>query len=244
MHAQPSSPPPLHFIEQSLFSANPDAWRRLSPSIRRREYKRDEPVFSNGDAAHSLIFVCSGWVRLSRQTPDGQETVSGLCAPGDIFGEAALFPHASYPNDAQVIGDRAELAFIPASELQAVIRHDSAFSAGILALLNERVAQAQLRLEHASTLSSAQRLGCFLLRLCRTEAKNEAVLRIPVEKHVLASYLGMKPETLSRSFQQLKSTGIAVSGASVTVASIEKLQQYVCGSCSKSGHCDSEQLRE
>jgi len=84
-------------------------------------------------------------------------------------------------------------------------------------------------------MSVAQRLGCFFLRLCHDHEQVSHTLNIPVEKHILAAYLGMKPETLSRSQQQLKTLGVTVHGAQVKVQDIAKLREFVCNSCSESG---------
>ncbi len=230
-----------HSIERSLFEANPEAWRILVPEIRKKQMRKDEVVVRHGDLAEYLWLVYSGWVKLTRQTPDGKETITGLCTEGDVFGEAALFPNASYPYHAEIIGGSAELGFVAAKALQQVIRRDSGFSAALMSLLNDRNAQTQLRLEHVSTMSTAQRLGCFLLRLCKDNSTN-ATLQIPVEKHILASYLGMKPETLSRSLQQLKTVGVEGVGARITVQNVGRLRNFVCDSCSESGSCDSEPL--
>lgn len=225
-----------------LFEANPEAWRTLASNIRSKVFDRDAVVLRHGDTAHGLWLVHKGWVKLIRQTPDGKETVIGLCTEGDVFGEAALFPNASYPYQAEVIATRAELLCIGAKEIQAHAQKDNTFSSTLMMLLGERNAQIQLRLEHANTMSSAQRLGCFLLRLCKSANNESATLQIPIDKYILASYLGMKPETLSRSQQQLKGAGVSVTGASVVVTSVARLKDFVCGSCSESGTgtCDVE----
>ncbi|NBX03000.1 MAG: Crp/Fnr family transcriptional regulator [Alphaproteobacteria bacterium] len=230
-----------HDLEKHLlFARHPAAWKMIAPHVRIKTCHKEDAVLHHGDAASALWIVLSGWVKLARQTPDGKETITGLCTHGDVFGEAALFPHASYPYNADVLGHSAELASIPANIIRDAVGHDSALSATVMSLLNERTSQAQLKLEHMSTLSASQRLGCFLLRLCYMQAGGAKTLQIPVEKHVLAAYLGMKPETLSRSQQQLKPLGIAVSGAEIEIESIEKLRDFVCNSCSESGACDVE----
>ncbi len=158
-----------------------------------------------------------------------------------MFGEAALFPHASYPYHAQTLAAaHTELATIPSPIIRQLIAENATLSNTIMGLLNDRMSQAQLKLEQMSTMSAAQRLGCFLLRLCHTQANGSKTLTIPVEKHILAAYLGMKPETLSRSQQQLKPLGIGTSGHTITIENIENLRHFVCTSCSESGSCDAE----
>lgn len=227
-------------ISHSLFEASPELWREVAGTLRKKIYENDDRIVSHGDAAGRLWLVLSGWIKLTRQTPDGKESIIGLCTEGDVFGEAALFPNANYPYTAEVVGNSVEVAAIPAATIRALVAKEPSLSTRVMALLNERTSQAQLKLEHMTTMSAAQRLGCFLLRLCHTQMGGAKILQIPVEKHILATYLGMKPETLSRSQQQLKPLGISVSGHAITINHIEKLREFVCNSCSESGNCDVE----
>lgn len=212
----------------------------MAPLMRTRHFRKDDAILCHGDKADNLWVVVSGWLKLTRQTPDGKETIIGLCTDGDILGEAALFAHAQYPYHAEVLGAEATVVVLPADVVRNLVKEDSSFSASIMHLLNERMFQAQLKLEHMSTMSAAQRLGCFLLRLCHSQEHGSRELDIPVEKHILAAFLGMKPETLSRSQQQLKEAGVVVKGQHIVINNITALRQYVCNSCSESGACDAE----
>lgn len=225
-----------------LFSTYPALEKSLHGQVRKKQFGHGESVISHGDGAAHLWLVLAGWLKLSRQTPDGKETIVGLCTAGDIFGEAALFANANYPYTVEAIGKQVELAAISASAIRARVEKDSKLSAHIMSMLSERNAQTQLKLEHIHTMSAAQRLACFLLRLCASQASGARSLHIPVEKHVLAAYLGMKPETLSRSQQQLKPLGIQISGERVEIQYIDRLREFVCGSCSESGmgSCEGE----
>lgn len=218
----------------------PEVWQRLASDMRQHDFQKGNSVIHHGDHAHSMWLVRKGWVKLTRQTPDGKETVVGLCTEGDVFGEAALFPKASYPYNAEVIDDATVLSSIPTETLRRAVANNAEFSKSVMSTLGERIIETQLKLEHMSTMSTAQRLGCFLLYLCKDHTNNYTTLRIPVEKNILAAYLGMKPETLSRSQQQLKCFGVHVQGAQVTLSDIEQLKNFVCNSCSESGSCKTE----
>jgi CRP/FNR family transcriptional regulator, dissimilatory nitrate respiration regulator len=226
--------------EYPLFQNQPAIFKALAPHLKLKIWDKDAVVIHHGDEARSLWLTIKGWVKLTRQTPDGKESIIGLCTQGDIFGEAALFPHANYPYHAQVLAPRTELVAIPSDIIRKLVAENTTLSHTIMELFMERTSQAQLKLEHMTAMTAAQRLGCFLLRLCHTQVNGSKTLQIPVEKHVLAAYLGMKPETLSRSQQQLRSLGITVTGHTITVSDIMKLQDFVCESCSKSGSCEIE----
>ena len=228
-------PPKGTIIFPQIFRHHPELWSAIGSGLHSKSFHKHETAIHHSDPAGFLWVVASGWLKLVRQTPDGKESVIGLCTEGDIFGEAALFAHANYPYNAEIISEHAELIAIPSAVVRKAIAQTPSLSEEIMSLLNERSTQAQLQLEHMSTMTAAQRLGCFLLRLCHSQHSGQKTLLIPVEKHILAAYLGMKPETLSRSQKQLADVGVSVRGHDVTVQSIESLRHYVCSSCSESG---------
>ncbi len=224
----------------TIFDGFAHIWQELTPYIKTRIYQKDETIILHGDAANCLWLVFDGWVKLSRQTPDGKETIIDLCNSGDIFGEACLCPKANYSYNAEIVSQDAELAAIPAEIIRELIKQHYDFSINILLLLNNRVTQAQLKMEQISTLSAAQRLSCFLISLCKGQQYGERNIQIPIEKHILASYLCMKSETFSRALQQLKTLGISVSGNNITISNIANLRNFVCGNCSEAGLCKTD----
>jgi CRP-like cAMP-binding protein len=238
MKLQPHTPnkPALH----PLFAASPELLADNAGALRKKTYDNHDRIISHGDVAQQLWLVQSGWVKLTRQTPDGKESIVGLCTEGDVFGEATLFPGSNYPYNAEVIGNEAELVAIPATTIRNMIDENKQLAAQIMALLNDRILESQLKLEQMSTMSAAQRIGCFLLRLCHAERGGSKTIHIPVEKNVLATYLGMKAETFSRSQAHLKALNIEIIGQQISIGSINKLREFVCSSCSKSGNCNVE----
>lgn len=223
-----------------LFAEHRDIWLPALPKVSTRFVTDGEQILQHGSDATNLWLVLAGWVSLSRMTPEGKETIVGLCSTGDVFGEACLFPHANYPYHAQSISADTELACVPASLVRELIQQQPELSTHVMRILGERIAKAQLKLEQMSTLTASQRLGCFLLNLCRGQSAGTATIDMPVEKHVIASFLGMKPETFSRSIQQLGSVGVKVSGAHVSIQDVSALSEFVCGSCGESGMCSTE----
>ena len=231
-------PKPLPFLEPTPLLAEFNAlWEPYHMELRKRTFHKNDLLFLRGDPARKFWLMLSGWVKLARETPDGKESIVGLCTTEHPLGEAALFPYANYAYSAQAVSDKAELLEVPCEVIQHLMRGHDAFSTRIMAMLNTRTTEAQLQLEHMSTMSASQRLGCFLLRLCRSQHTGPKILEIPIEKHILATYLGMKPETFSRSLQQLKSIGVEAHGARITIAEIEKLRYFVCDSCSATDDC-------
>ena len=223
-----------------LFARFPELWEPWISTLHITKHSKDAVIARHGEQANHVWMVISGWVSLQRNTPDGRNVTVGLCAAGDLFGEAGMFADSSYPYTAQVIQEGTELVAIPATTLRQISQLHVDFSNYLMELLSERLNRVQLTLEQMSSLTASQRLGCFLLRLCNQQQNHRDSVTMPIDKHIIASYLGMKAETLSRSFAQLQPLGIEVKHATITVNNISKLHQFVCSSCGESGMCRTE----
>lgn len=53
-------------------------------------YRSTETIFSQGDAADSILYIQKGSVKLSVVSPTGREAVVGVLGSGDFVGEGAL----------------------------------------------------------------------------------------------------------------------------------------------------------
>lgn len=224
-----------------LFARFQALWEPWLPTLHITHHVKDVVIAEHGATATHIWMVLTGWVSLQRNTPDGRNVTVGLCAAGDVFGEAGMFAHANYPYNAQVIQQGTRLVAIPAASLRQLSQQHADFSNYLMELLSERLTRVQLTLEQMSSLSASQRLGCFLLRLCNQQQNHTNCITMPIDKHIIASYLGMKAETLSRSFAQLQPYGIEVHQATISVHDLAKLHAFVCSSCGESGMCRTEE---
>ena len=68
-----------------------------------REHGRGVVLFACEEPADRLFIVLDGWVKLSRETRDGHESVIGLFSRGESFAEAAMFESETFPVDGTII---------------------------------------------------------------------------------------------------------------------------------------------
>jgi CRP/FNR family transcriptional regulator, cyclic AMP receptor protein len=59
-------------------------------SRRVEEFRKKQAVFSQGDAADSVMYVLAGNVRITVVNESGKEAVVALFGPGDFFGEGSM----------------------------------------------------------------------------------------------------------------------------------------------------------
>ncbi len=83
-------------------------------------------------------------------------------------------------------------------------------------------------LERMKVNTTTERLADYLVDMVEVRGKEGRII-LPFEKVILASVLGMKPESLSRAFRALKKVGVHSHLKEVFVEDIERLR--ACKRC-------------
>jgi CRP-like cAMP-binding protein len=210
----------------------------LAAIIRNKKYKKGETIFFNSDTAMSIFIISSGSVKLCRETQDGHEAIIDICKSGDIFAENTLFGDKNYNYSAIALED-CETLILPLVELKMILASSEKLKLNSSKMLLKKQKIMQKNLEHLTVQSAPQRIGCFLLENAHKH-EGSAILDMPFEKGLIASKLGMKPETFSRALNELKNFGVNVEGKKVHIKDIEVLSEYSCSACSDSFPCDDK----
>lgn len=215
--------------KMSLFKGLDDeAFGRLLCHAKVQKVARNEVIFVEGEPAAQLFLVLNGWIKLWRQSEDGHESVIGVFAEGESFAEAAIFDQKGYPVSA-IAADDSRLLAISAASVLREFRKNPDYAINVVADLSRHMRLLVRQIEQLSVSSSTERLARFLVKLCPKDAE-EAVVRFPVEKALIAGRLGMQPETLSRGLAKLRKIGVNTKGSMVTIDDVEALRKYQNGS--------------
>ena len=191
-----------------------------------KTYPKGTVLFLHTDKADYFYIIISGWLKLYRETLDGHEAIIDILNDNHIFGETSLFSDMIYSETAETIED-TEIIKIPLSILNRHITENPHIAFKMLQVMSDFRKQQDTELEHRNTQTAPQRIGCFLLRLCKPDAVSPVVLHLPYDKNLVASRLGMQPETFSRALSKLKEkTNISINGATILIPSIEKITHF------------------
>lgn len=202
-----------------------------------RKFSKNEMVFAQEDEAKSFFIVKRGWVKLYRETLDGEEAVIDVLTNGHIFGETAIFESDHYNFNAEAV-EPTELLCFSLATLKDAIANDAKLSMNMLSAMSRYRRQQDMELEHRTVQNAPQRIGCFLLRLSKSDAPSPIRLNLPYDKTLIASRLGMKPETFSRALAKLRNeTKIRIKGATVEIDTLDQLSHYSCSACSSAYPC-------
>jgi CRP-like cAMP-binding protein len=189
-----------------------------------RQVARGATLFLQDEPADRFYLVLDGWVKLYRITPGGVESVINVVAPGETFAEAAMFASAKFPVTAEAATDGRVIPITRAAFTRALESDPGAVMA-MLASLSMRLRFHVHHIEQLQILSTAQRVGDFLLRFCPSGSGN-AVFELPFDKSLIARRLGMKPESFSRALAKLRGIGVETHHATVSVEDLDRLRAY------------------
>ena len=224
--------------EHSLFAGMSDQmFDEFSHAAQEMSRDKGNVLFLQDDPAEWFYFIVSGWVKVFRETIEGDEAVLDVLTCGHIFGEAAIMDGGMHTVGAAVV-EKATLLRLPASLLKSAITKSHDVALGMLASISRQRRQQTQEIENLNMQNAPQRIGCFLLRLCRTSETEAAEFNLPYDKSLIAARLGMQCETFSRALNKLrKETSISVKGAAVDIPDIEELSTFACSRCSNEYPC-------
>lgn len=209
----------------------------LSRQARAIKLNKGEILFVHEDLAENFYFIETGWIKLFRETLDGTQAVVDILTSQYIFGETAIFQDDIYPYSAEATEPMSLIA-MPLGLLKEEIEKNSAMAVSMLSSMTRYRRQQDQELEHRTLQNAPQRIGCFLLRLADQKQSSPVTIHLPYDKTLVASRLGMQPETFSRALSKLKeATGIQVKGATIQMDSLSQISNYSCAACSSEFPC-------
>jgi CRP-like cAMP-binding protein len=174
---------------------------------------KHEYVYHRGDTPQGLFIVVNGHIKVLVPSDSGHEKIIEFFSAGQAFGEIYLFLEQPYAVAAQALQD-SQLIYLEKKDIFSAIARDPTFARGLLAGMARRMHTLVQDIEGVSLQSSAQRVVSYLLSLPR----EHGLLRLPIKKNVIASKLGLTPETFSRMLSQLSQSGlISVDGKEVLI---------------------------
>ena len=142
-----------------------------------------------------LYFVVSGFMRLFFYDNNGEEQTTYLCAQnGFIASFSALINQTKATENVECITDCTILK-ISYAETKTLIEKSEIFKAFSLTMFEKAMHSASLRANDLANLSAEQRYQKMI------DEQAHFVQNIPLQ--YIASYLGIKPQSLSRIRKQI-----------------------------------------
>ena len=204
--------------------------RRLDDLVAtRRKIKRGAALFRHGERFTSLYAIRTGFFKTCVTTEDGRDQVTGFQMAGEIIGLDGIVSD-QHTCDAVAIED-AEVCVMPFEAIERLSREVTALQTHVHKIMSREIVREHGVMLLLGSMRAEERVAAFLLNLvqrlhARGFSQSELVLRMTREE--IGSYLGLKLETVSRTFSKFVEDGVVeVKQRHVRILDAEALKQIV-----------------
>jgi CRP/FNR family transcriptional regulator len=175
----------------------------------RRTVKRGASLFHNGEKFTSLYAIRTGFFKTTVNTEDGRDQVTGFQMAGEIIGLDGIV-NELHTCDAIALED-AEVCVLPFDRIEEISREITSLQRHVHKIMSREIVREHGVMLLLGSMRAEERLAAFLLNLvqrlqARGFSKSELILRMTREE--IGSYLGMKLETVSRTFSKFADDGM------------------------------------
>jgi CRP/FNR family transcriptional regulator len=175
----------------------------------RRKVKRGATLFRNGEKFTSLYAIRTGFFKTCLVAEDGRDQVTGFQMAGEVIGLDGIV-NERHACDAVALED-AEVCVMPFDRIEELSRDINALQHHVHKIMSREIVREHGVMLLLGSMRAEERLAAFLLNLvqrlhARGFSRSELVLRMTREE--IGSYLGLKLETVSRTFSKFAEEGI------------------------------------
>ncbi|KQP02528.1 fumarate/nitrate reduction transcriptional regulator Fnr [Pseudorhodoferax sp. Leaf265] len=195
----------------------------------RKSVKRGATLFHSGEKFTSLYAIRTGFFKTLVATDDGREQVTGFQMAGEIIGLDGIV-NDKHSCDAVALED-AEVCVMPFDRLEELSREVNALQHHVHKIMSREIVREHGVMLLLGSMRAEERVAAFLLNLvkrlhARGFSRSELVLRMTREE--IGSYLGLKLETVSRTFSKFVEEGIVeVKQRHLRIVDADALQRIV-----------------
>ncbi len=197
----------------------------------RRHVARGDMLFRAGDEFQSLFAVRTGFFKTCVSSEDGRDQVTGFQMAGELLGLDGIGTDR-HTCDAVALED-AQVCVIPYHQLEDLSREFSDLQRQFHKIMSREIVRDHGVMLLLGSMRAEERLAAFLLNLTQrlqTRGFSASSLILRMTREEIGSYLGLKLETVSRTFSKFQDEGILeVKQRQIRVLDQAALQSLVNG---------------
>lgn len=185
-----------------------------------------QALFAEGDGFRYIYAVRSGTCKTAMLRSDGREQVTGFHMPGEVMGLEGL-AHGTHRITATAL-EESQICLIPYQRLVALTAATPGATDLVRHLMGQEIARDHSIMVVLGLTDAGDRLAAFLLNLSERYASRGCSPRefhLRMSRGDIASFLGVKLETISRTFSAFQKRGfLEVSGRHLRITDLEGLE--------------------
>jgi CRP/FNR family transcriptional regulator, cyclic AMP receptor protein len=178
-----------------------------------RTYAGRAVVVNQGEPARSLFAIIRGRLKVASCGPDGRDTVLGIMAEGEVFGEVALIDGGARSATCTAI-EPCELLVIERAQFMDLLETSPAIAVKLLDVLAQRLRRLSQRSEDAAFLDVPSRLARSLFNLAsrfgeRERAPSKEIrISLKLSQQELGDLVGATRESVNKHLNDWTRQGI------------------------------------
>ncbi len=175
----------------------------------RRTVARGQALFRNGERFQSLYAVRTGFFKTCVATDDGRDQVTGFQMAGELLGLDGIGTDR-HSCDAVALED-SQVCVIPFGRLEEISRDFDALQRQFHRIMSREIVRDHGVMLLLGGMRAEARLAAFLVNLTqRLQARgfSASALVLRMTREEIGSYLGLKLETVSRTFSRFQDEGL------------------------------------
>jgi len=165
-----------------------------------RSVKKDTVLIDKGDYTDFAFYINSGYLRYYTIVSTGEEQTIHLISPGEFATSFCSFINNTKSEDILKSITDSELLYVSKNDLELLYATDTKWQLFGRKLMETLLLEKEKRIINQISLPAQERY----IRLLETNSS--MIQNVPIQ--YIASYLGIKPESLSRIRRQIFLTNV------------------------------------
>jgi CRP/FNR family transcriptional regulator, cyclic AMP receptor protein len=196
--------------------------------VRRRKFKKSQPILRAGAAGDDVVIVLSGRVRLVSYGAEQREVVLAIRGAGELLGDMAALG-AQRRTASAIALDDVEAGILHGEEFREFLRDRPEAALVLIRMLVRRLSEATRDLASLATQDSVGRVAKRLLDLAADHgvpSSRGTRIELALTQDELARWTGATRETVSRALRLMRQLGwVATDNRTITVLDPDALRE-------------------
>ena len=192
-------------------SITPLSLMTLARASRRRQLRRGDFLFLQGDPAQSAFVVCTGWIVIALNSADGRELAITEMRDGDLFGENALISHTPRSTSA-IVRAATDVLEIPRAAFMLLLDDEPQLVRRMLEISVARLAASNHRESALAFLNAPARLARVLREMDEADQQTADKGYVVFSQEELAQRTGLTRQTVARFLGDWRRKGWLLTG--------------------------------
>lgn len=190
--------------------------------------KKGSVLFYEGDHAAKFYLIKKGFIKLSRATHEGRESIVYLYGPGSLPGMGVLMSKTlTYTNTAEALTD-CQIAVIDFDRFIIALSQDPVYIVELLRAYAQRLRYAERQLEIFVLTNVTARIAHFFYESSvryGVTRRNKMIFPLKLSHQRIADFVGSYRETVTISMKKLvKARAITYNRGDITITDLNKLK--------------------